>query len=52
MYVSMWRKEIVHDDEVDLAAIRYLHPVKSVELGEKGIGVFVDVGVVVAQDLS
>lgn len=34
MYVSMWGKEIVHDNKVYLPAIWDLNSVKSVELGE------------------
>lgn len=32
MYIFVWWKEVVHDDEVYLAAVRYLNAVKSIEL--------------------
>jgi hypothetical protein len=51
MYISMRREKIVHDDEMDLASIGYLHAVQAVKLGEKCVRVFLDVVVVVLQDL-
>lgn len=48
MNVSMWREKVVHDDEVDFAAIRNLHSVQTVELTQKGVGIFLDMVVVIA----
>ena len=46
----MRREQVVHDDKVDLLAVRDLDPVESVELGEQGVRVPLDVLVVVAED--
>ena len=46
----MWRKQIVHDDKVNLPAVRHFDSMEAVKLGDEGIRVAFDVLVVVAQD--
>ena len=48
----MWGKQVVHDDEMDLASIGYLNAVQAVKLGKKGIRVFLYVVVVVLEYLA
>ena len=47
----MRRKQVVHDDEVDLASVGYLNAMKAIKLGKKRVWVFLYVVVVVLQDL-
>lgn len=50
MNVAMRRKEVVHDDEMDLLAARELDAMEAVEAGEEGVGVLLDVLVVLLED--
>lgn len=52
MNITMRREEVVHDNEVDLPAVRNLHSVQAVELRKQCVGVVADVGVVLLQDFS
>ena len=45
-------KQVVHDDEMDLASIGYLNAVEAVKLGKKRVWVVLYVVVVVLQNLS
>jgi hypothetical protein len=47
----MRRKQVVHDDEMDLTPIGYLYAMQTVELGEERVGVLLYVVVVVLQYL-
>lgn len=48
--IPMGREEVVHDDEVDLAAARELDTVKAVEAREEGVRVLFDVLVIFLED--
>jgi hypothetical protein len=48
----MRRKQIVHDDEVNLASIGYLYAMQAVKLGKKSVWVLLYVVVVVLEDLA
>jgi hypothetical protein len=47
----MRRKQVVHDDEMDLTPIGYLYAMQTVKLGEERVGVLLYVVVVVFQYL-
>ena len=48
--VAMWRKEVVHDNEVDFPAIRNFHPVQAIELRYQGIGVGLNMRIVLSKN--
>ena len=48
----MRRKQVVHDDEMDLASIGYLYAVQAVELGKESVWIFLHMVVVVLEDLA
>jgi len=48
----MRREKVVHDNEMDLASVGYLNAVQAVKLRKKSVGVFLDVVVVVLEDLA
>jgi hypothetical protein len=48
----MGRKEVVHDDKVDLAAARELDAVKAVEAREEGVRVLLDVLVILLENAA
>ena len=50
MDVTVWREEVVHDDEVDLAPVRELHAVQAVEAREQRVRVRLHVLVVLLED--
>lgn len=52
MNVSMWREEVVHDNKVNLLAIRHLDAVEAVKLREERIWVLFDVIIVILENLS
>jgi hypothetical protein len=49
--ISVRRKQVVHDDEMDLASIGYLYAMQTVELGKKRVGIILYVVVVIFQYL-
>ena len=52
MYISVGRKEVVHNDEVDFAAVGQFHTVQAVEARDEGMRVFENMLVVVLEDLA
>ena len=48
--VAVRREKIVHDDEVDLPAIRHLDAVQTIELRDQGVRVLLDVLIVFGQN--
>ena len=50
MNIFVGRKDIVHDDEMDLATMRKFYSVKTVESTEQGVRILDDMFVVVLQD--
>lgn len=50
--VAVRREEVVHDDEVDFPAVCHLHTMQPVELRDQGIGVLLDMAIVLGQNLS
>lgn len=49
MYVSMWRKEIVHHNKMNFPAIGYLNSMKAIELGYQGVRITLDMGIILSQ---
>ena len=47
MNIPMWRKQVIHDDKVNLPTIRNLHSVQPVKLRYESVGVVLDMLIVV-----
>lgn len=50
--VPVWRKQVVHDDKVNLFPVRHLDPVQPVKLREQRVWVINDMLIVVLEDLA
>ena len=50
MNIAVWREKIVHDNKMDLPSVGNLYPMQPVKLREKGIGVVLDMIVIISKN--
>jgi len=45
-------EQVVHDDEMNLSPVRNLNSVETIELTEKCVGIFLNVGIIVSENFA